>query len=178
MRMQYLAIPAVCLAVATSCSRGVSVKTIPVTGTVIYNGAPLGGATVTFVNVDPDGRSATGITEADGKFKLTTLVTPGRNQNGAVEGEYVATVFKTGANTMVGATQPGLKSEDMKNMSPEEMQKFAGRERQAPPNKGRDMAEPEKPKSLVPEKYNDQKTSGLSCTVSEANHDFTLELKD
>jgi hypothetical protein len=63
-----------------------------VTGTVTQGGKPLEGATVTFVPTATGGdvKAATGTTDAQGVFKLTTLQ-PG---DGAMPGEYNVTVSK------------------------------------------------------------------------------------
>lgn len=175
MRSRFLIIPVLCAAIAPGCSKGPSVKTIPVTGTVTYAGAALEGATVTFVNADPDGRSASGVTDAQGKFKLITLVTPGRQQDGAVAGDYVATVVKT-EGTQAESMQ-GIDAEKLKGKSPEEMRMMRGPPKQ-PDMSSTTKAEPPKPKSLVPEKYSSPKDSDLKVTVSATNHEFTLELKD
>ena len=46
--------------------------TYPVSGTVTYNGEPVGGANVTFV-AGQGGQSAVGVTDASGKYELTTF---------------------------------------------------------------------------------------------------------
>jgi uncharacterized protein (TIGR03067 family) len=56
---------------------------VPVEGRVTLDGKPLANATVVFVPVDKGGQRATGTTDQDGKYKLTTLgkkagVRPGR----------------------------------------------------------------------------------------------------
>ncbi|MCH8830716.1 MAG: carboxypeptidase regulatory-like domain-containing protein, partial [Planctomycetes bacterium] len=45
--------------------------TIPVSGTVMYKGKPVEGATVTFRNPEAS-RPASGVTDSKGKFQLTT----------------------------------------------------------------------------------------------------------
>lgn len=64
-------------------------KPIPVHGLVRYNGKPLDGARVTFDNTAV-GVSAYGVTDADGKFTLTTFE-PG---DGAVPGPQKIAVVK------------------------------------------------------------------------------------
>jgi len=60
-------------------------------GTVTYKGAPVVGASVTF---HPDGggemRPAGGLTDADGKFKVTTL----KSDDGIFPGNYKVTITK------------------------------------------------------------------------------------
>lgn len=66
---------------------------VPAEGTVVYNGEPLAGASVTFHPVvkDADLRGASTITDQNGKFKLMTL-NPG---DGIAPGDYVVTVVKS-----------------------------------------------------------------------------------
>lgn len=60
--------------------------TARVTGTVLYNGSPVDGATVAFI--PKDGRSATGVTSAAGEFTLQTYDT----NDGAVLGNHTVTI--------------------------------------------------------------------------------------
>lgn len=63
-------------------------KTVAVKGTVTYNGDPVEGASVVFFK--EQGAPATGETDADGVFVLTTF----ERHDGAVPGDYVVTVAK------------------------------------------------------------------------------------
>lgn len=59
---------------------------VPVSGTVIYKDVPVGGALVTFI---PDkGPKASGTTDTDGQFKLTTTLP----NDGAVSGPHRITI--------------------------------------------------------------------------------------
>jgi hypothetical protein len=72
----------------------------PVSGVVLYQDKPVVGATVAFRN-DTSPRVASGVTDAQGKFHLTTF----ENLDGAVLGEHEVTVTKTTANPeMAGAS--------------------------------------------------------------------------
>jgi len=64
-------------------------ETVPVTGTVTYQGKPVEGAEVAFY--PKSGRAATGKTDAEGRFELMTA-SPG---DGAVVGEYTVVVTKS-----------------------------------------------------------------------------------
>jgi hypothetical protein len=68
-----------CLAVIAGCGSG----KIPVDGTVLLDGQPLANADVLFMPKS-GGRPATGKTNADGKFKLST----DRPDDGVLPGEY------------------------------------------------------------------------------------------
>ncbi|GIX00274.1 MAG: hypothetical protein KatS3mg111_3606 [Pirellulaceae bacterium] len=64
--------------------------TVPVTGQVLVDEKPMEGVAVIFNPVDPNGRAASGITDAEGKFTLTTEV----NGDGALPGAYKVAVSK------------------------------------------------------------------------------------
>jgi hypothetical protein len=122
------------------------IKLVPVHGVVRLNGTPVEGARVTFNNVQL-GVSAYGLTDAEGKFTLTSFhpgdgVTPGMQQI------TVSKAQETG--------HPTAKT--------------------APPV-FRQGAAP-KPRWLIPQKYSDPQTSGLSREVTETgDNDFTLDLQ-
>ncbi|MDR2171102.1 MAG: hypothetical protein LBP59_13240 [Planctomycetaceae bacterium] len=59
---------------------------VKVKGTVTVDGKGVDGISVTFIPVDPNGRSVTGITQADGSFVLTT--TGAKYGAGAIPGKY------------------------------------------------------------------------------------------
>ncbi len=63
--------------------------TSPVSGKVTLNGAPVDGATVTFVR-DGGGKPAVGKTDASGSYKLTTY----SKDDGAIVGSYKVTIAK------------------------------------------------------------------------------------
>jgi hypothetical protein len=77
----------------TGCSGNSRVQTYPVTGTVLYNGDPLGGVDVAFHPVDPKndtGYPPHATTGADGQFVLRTFL----KDDGAPAGEFrVAVAF-------------------------------------------------------------------------------------
>jgi hypothetical protein len=63
---------------------------VKVKGLVTLDGKPLSSATITFVRIGGEGRPASGLSDADGNFQLTTL----RTNDGAAPGEYKVTVTK------------------------------------------------------------------------------------
>lgn len=69
-------------------SHGVALA--PVTGTVTYKGAPVGGATVTFTPAAQGVRSGSGTTDDNGKFKLSTFA----NGDGAPVGKCNVAISK------------------------------------------------------------------------------------
>lgn len=144
----------VCLAAgtlfATGCGGGGISGTVPVTGKVTYNGAPVAGATVSFIGDQASLRPAVAITEADGTFKLKTL-----DSEGAMPGSYTVAVEKT-----------EMPAELTREMSMEEAESFNPKSLPAP-------------KRVLPAKYSDPAQSGLKFEVKagEANN-FDLQLTD
>ena len=119
--------------------------TYPVSGTVTWQGNPVEGARVVFVPTGSQ-ESAAGITDAAGKYQLTTFVAG----DGAEPGEYRVKVAK------YDIKQP-TKEETQKFITQEEEQKivFAQDERPTPPAK-----------NLMPKKYESEITSGITHTVT------------
>jgi hypothetical protein len=72
------------LLMGAGCGGGGAPAPVPVKGTVTLDGKPLADATVQFVAQDAGGRDATGTTNAEGAFALST-VKPG---DGALPGKY------------------------------------------------------------------------------------------
>jgi hypothetical protein len=81
-----VAVFAASIMVVGGCGSGGAASTEAVTGTVTYNGAPVADASVTFT--PEKGRPATGITDAGGKFTLTTNVVG----DGAVAGKHKVSI--------------------------------------------------------------------------------------
>jgi hypothetical protein len=120
---------------------GVSLEgVVPVSGTVTQGGAPLEGAAVTFAPTD-GGRTASGLTDENGEFVLTTLQ-PG---DGAMPGSYKVAITK---KETVG-----------KEYTEEEANEYYNKHQKQPPA-------PEI-KNLLDEKYADPETSGLTADVPE-----------
>ncbi len=123
---------------------------VPVSGTVTYKGKPIEGADLVF-NPESDGRAASAKSDASGKFHLTTL----DPQDGAQPGKYKVAISK---------------KEMINPMTAEEAEDWFHKHSGPPP--------PRKIKNDLPEKYADEKTSGLTATVNESgNSDLNFELK-
>ena len=156
MRKQFYSVVLILVIVAVAgCSEKNPFGTAKVTGNVMVDGSPMSEVTVSFQPVSGDGMTAVGLTDANGKFVLTTGGAP--FGSGAVPGEYHVTFFKQ------------VVPEKYKTSSPEEfMQKFGIME-----------IPYEHP---VPLKYHSSKTSGVepvSVEKSEKNNfEFLLKTRD
>lgn len=148
------------IAVTIGCGSSRS-STYPVTGTVTYNGEPVEGASVALSATEPETRGAVGITDADGRYELTTF----EKGDGAMPGEFKVRVFKY----------------DREPEEPEELE--AGED----PYKIEDMPddyEPEEyaesppPQHLLPKKYSNPSLTPLSFTVEEGENTFDIDLED
>jgi hypothetical protein len=134
------------------CGRG-GPDVVSVTGLVTLDGGPVEGAIVTFNPSDPSGVFATGITTADGRFRLNPIAAGGKPGSGAVAGEYVVTIAKVETPPAAPAANPDDPSVSEASV------------RKAP-----------KPKYIVPKDYGSKETSGLTATVGSGSNDFTFEL--
>ena len=133
--------------------------TVPVEGTVAYNGAPLAGAQVAFWTEGAP-KSAAGLTDAEGKFKLSMY---GLN-DGAMVGTHKITVTKDDPNASSGSEMDMAAMEDPSKMA--DMM-------------AADFDNPAGTKSLVPAKYATRNSTPLTETVSaEGPNTFVLQLTD
>jgi hypothetical protein len=82
---------------------GCGSKPVPVKGRVTLDDKPLANASVLFIAQEPGGRDASGYTDANGVFELTTL----RPQDGALPGSYKVTIHCSAAvDVPAGARSP------------------------------------------------------------------------
>jgi len=127
---------------------------IPVSGEVTLDGQPVEAATVYFYAVGDlkEGRTATGQTDKEGKFRLSTLGT----NDGALPGNYKVVVSK------YVPSKPNLKIPDFPNTQEGKAQRddFMYRNFEA------QGVQPFK--SSLPAKYGNSDTTPLSCEVSRA----------
>jgi len=144
----------VVVGIIAGCSSG-RPKTYQVTGAVTMKGQPVEAATVVFVPVEGASyQAATGITDASGNFKLSTFA----GNDGAQEGEYRIKVSK------FNVKKPTKEEQDRYISMEEERKMQFGDDKPAVPAK-----------NLLPAKYNDDATSGLTYTVKRGSN--TVELK-
>ena len=138
--------------VFAGCSKSDRPEMVPVSGTVLYLGEPLEGASVRFTG--KVGRPAIGHTDANGRFTLTSF----DEGDGAVLGEHAVTVTKYAKPSF----EPPKKADGGYQFKSEaEMIAFYNRP------------------SLLPARYGNSGQSGLRFTVTaEGANDFTIELTE
>ena len=152
------------IALCVGCPQGVDhPPTHPVTGTVTYNGDPVEGANVTFVATG-GGQGAAGVTDASGKYTLTTFA----SGDGAVAGKYGVKIFKFEVDAADAGGGAAGEPEEPGGLPDPGVGITGGPE--GAPDPG--------PKNLLPEKYNDPGTSGLDATVVEGPNTFDFPLAD
>jgi hypothetical protein len=158
---RWVAIGAVLLG---GCSKGGGQATAPVSGTVKVNGQPVQGAQVVFMPKQGGARAANGLTDAQGKYQLTTFAP----NDGAVAGTHTVTISKTKGYGS-GPIDPSPGKADGK-MSADYMNAMKAAMKGPPP-----AIKPEE--GGVPAKYGDAKTSGLEKTVKEGPNTFDFDLQ-
>ncbi|HEV3338920.1 MAG TPA: carboxypeptidase-like regulatory domain-containing protein [Pirellulales bacterium] len=125
-----------------------------VSGLVLLDGAPLESATVRFHPADGTRPATAGVTDARGRFELTTYFSADHVMRGAPIGTYVVTVHKSRA-------QPSALATPLTNWI------GAIPKEQIPPEL----------REYRPGKYESASTSGLSATVvAGADNSFTFSL--
>lgn len=150
---RFLTLSPLLLVLLTGCWSGGGPTTYPVKGLVQYKGKPVEGATVTLIPSQADGRSASGTTDAEGAFEVTTYVSPALQAQGAMPGDYDIVVSKMEVRELA------------EDLSPQEAQ--ATFQKLGPP------------KNLLPKKYRSPNTSGLSVTIENGPPEpVNLELVD
>lgn len=131
--------------------------TYPVTGVVTYNGQPVEGATVGFTSTDAEIQPAIGVTDAQGKYTLTTF----EKDDGALPGEFKVRVVKYDRVPAPPAIDSsGVDIEEM----PENYEPEAASEE--PP-----------PKHLLPEKYAMPHSTPLKTTVQAGENSYNIDLE-
>jgi hypothetical protein len=153
----------ICLALLTGCPGGgaAQAKTYKVTGTVAYNNQPVVGAKVSFM-AEGATRPATGLTDKDGKFELSTY---GVN-DGAIAGEHKIVVVQ---EESTGATV--APTTDKLSMNPADMAKDYV--------KSKDENKLNLTKMKLPIKYASQQSTPLKENVkSDGDNHFNLILQD
>ena len=136
----------------------------PVSGVVTYDGVAVEGASIAFIPTDNSGVAATGITNASGKYTLTST-TAKKFGTGAKPGKYLVKITKTET-----APDPDQDAFDKGEITYDE---FQVRKTKRSPYKNMPGS-----KNLIPTRYANQLTSKLEATVEDKKNnecDFALE---
>jgi hypothetical protein len=132
-------------------------ETAPVRGRITYRGESVGGARVVFIRAGAP-RFASGQTDADGRFQLTTY-SPG---DGAIVGKNVVVVVKRVMSSDISSDplDPSVAhNEDL--------------------DASFDRAASSRPaRSAIPMKYTTEKTSDLDREVAPGENNLTIDLVD
>ena len=137
-------------AVAGLVGCGSPTKAVKVQGTVTLDGKPFPGATVTFTPVEATVKPASGRSEADGGFQLTTF----KPDDGALPGDYKVVV------TYVEENKNAENADPMKGDDKAKMAFFMKMNPQ-----GRAKEEKKKASTAVPAVYTSPATTPLKVTV-------------
>lgn len=146
-----------CIAFCVGCGGSDMPKRVPVEGTVLFKDKPVEGATVAF-HGEGAPRVSSGITDKDGKFKLT-MYEPG---DGAIVGKHKVTVVKLDTSK--------VEKESMSAEDPGAAYTRAMTQAAKDPKMGA--------KDELPATYGKNETTPLEETVTQAGPNvFTLQLK-
>lgn len=131
------------------CGSASTLGTQPVEGTVTLDGDPVEGATVDFIPAQAgSGAAATGMTDASGRYSLTVLDPPGES------------IVEFGSGTLPGEYHVTVRKATV-----------------APTPESASRQSLGKKTYIVPQKYENPKTSGLKATVADGKNDVNLELQ-
>ena len=156
----------VALVLSIGCTGTTGPKTEPVSGVVTLDGNPLDGANVVFSPSGGGGKAAAGTTDSSGNYKLTTQ----NPSDGAVVGSYQVSITKV-EGSAPAVDLSGLSEQEKMKKS---MEAYYSSDRFK--KQGGKAGGPEV-KSLVPAKYGDPKTSGLTAEVKAGPNSFNFDLK-
>ena len=146
--------------VIAGCGGSSRPEVVPVSGTVVYNGAPVEGARVAF-RTEGSPRAATGITDSDGAYTLTTF----DSNDGAIPGEHTVTIAKFEQESSTEIPSANFDPANPGEAYAKAMEAAA---------KGQD-----KPDSKLPGKFADPATTPLTRTVvSGEDNVFNFDLNE
>ncbi len=128
---------------------GGTFRTLPVEGHVTLDGKPVDKARVAFMPMAGQSAPAGGVTDYQGKFQLNTIEGPLAHR-GALPGRYHVIITKPSA-AAIAIEEAALTGETVASLPPLEW--------------------------LIPEKYSQAETSGLSATVEPGMKPLVFELQ-
>lgn len=141
----------------TGCG-GSGIGTVPATGQILVDGQPMEGVMVIFNPTTEGGRAASGRTDAEGNFVLTTV----ENGDGALPGSYQVAVSK----------HENAEDDLPKEVDPNDEASLDAIYGQL------DTRKQTKSKNLIADMYSNHLGSGLTAEVtSGGENNFTFEVK-
>lgn len=143
------------------CGPGVP-ETVVTGGSVLWQGKPLAGAYVTFIG--EEGQSAVGLTDAEGRFKLTSHFGPNLEAKGVVARHYKVVVSKM--------VPPGSMTEEEYKKITDAANAVVAKGGALPTNQ-----QPPDKVELLPPKYSDSSKTELTADASDEVNDFKFDLK-
>ena len=148
--------------VPAGCSRSGRPVVVPVRGQVMYEGKPLAGATLAFLCPGAP-RLAVGTTDEAGNYRLTTF----EPNDGAIIGSHVVTVnvYQTESDAAVTGAKPAADAKAISKSINEAVQRSVQLIKKA-----------ENAKPLIPQKYNERRTSDLRKEVVPGDNVINIEL--
>lgn len=160
---------AVFLFTLIGCSNDGRPPTYKVSGIVTLDGKAVEGATVSFMRADSGQYNAVSLTDASGKYELTTF----EAKDGAVEGSYNVTVTKYGKEKEVSPYETGSENVQIEEGDAAAYEDAYGKAMESGSTKG---WKPPKTWNDVPDKYATSNTSGLKFDVVKSDTPQTYDI--
>jgi hypothetical protein len=150
---------AACVCVlALGCGDNSRLPMAPVVGIVTFEGLPVAGAKVSFMATGAP-RAATGETDAEGRFELTTF----EQGDGAILGSHAVTVYKPKQDVQIAGPDPNLDRDAY----------LAAMDAAA-----KQAMESQDAGSALPAKYSSAETSDLRVDVVDGDNNVPILLAD
>ena len=153
-KINFLVLTGVMVCLVSGCS-GSGIVTGYVEGVITLNGEPVPSATITFTpKADADGQAATGFSNENGVYKLTTQ--GGKDEGGAIPGEYFVAISKSDV-PIIRLDQGSYDQQTVQSSAPGVTPRFD---------------------SKLPKYYGNPATSGLTATVNKGRNNIPFELTE
>ena len=168
LRVSHLLFGCLISLILTGCSKSDRPATALASGRVTLEGGPVVGASVMFQPV-AGGRPGTGITDSDGVYRISSY---GQPNDGAAVGEHRVSVVKiAGAGAFTLAPAEAASTTAVAPQSTDSLSEIAGPREEESENTAPEI------EYLVPQKYQDPQSSGLTATVpTEGSYQLDLKL--
>ncbi len=161
---------AVCLLSLSTCLVGCGDKlsgpaTEPVSGVVTLDGTPVPQANVVFLPDAKNGKPASGVTDENGRYELTTF----NPKDGAMAGSYKVMITKAKAENTSDVDLSGLSEEEALEKAAEEYYSSDAYKKQG-------SRQADQVVNLIPANYGNVVQSGLTASVAKGKNTFDFAL--